>query len=652
MPTTKTAAQERRLSDAAERRRYIRLEYVFPVDVYLKGAADGDKKTFIQAFTRDVSLGGLCLSVTHPTDELVSLVQEAKREFDITIEVPFAKRPVEARVKPAWHELNGPSGRKQLLVGVAYEQINERDKRMIVSRSRRMKWLPRVATFLIVMLVCLLTFAAYQGWSLRERNRQLIERFYKAQETSAVVQRGVDKIDAQYAALTDERAKSEERITRLTTEIAALAVAASDETADLQARLEADLASAETEKRLIEDRLAAIGGAKERTDRLYAGAKEDREALEAATLRNMLQWLATHQNKLTGLVISFEGDPKVRNWAFTYDQALAAQAFLVSGERERAVAVLTFFKERAAKKDGGIMNAYNVLSGAPAEDLVRMGPPLWIGIAAVQYTHRTGDKTFLPLAQSVARWAMGRKDKEGGLTGGSDVTWYSTEHNLDAYALFAMLYRITGKDVYRKESRSTLAWIKEHTYSKKDGGMKRGKGDATIATDTFAWAIAAIGPATLAAEGMDPDDIMRYAEEECAVTASFTRPDGQTVTVAGFDFARARNKPRGGIISTEWTAQMVTAFQVMAAHYELLGDATKAAAYRKKASHYLGELDKMVISSPSPSGQGAGCLPYASQASADTGHGWRTPSGSQTGSVAGTAYTIFAKEGYNPLALQ
>ena len=97
---------------------------------------------------------------------------------------------------------------------------------------------------------------------------------------------------------------------------------------------------------------------------------------------------------------------------------------------------------------------------------------------------------------------------------------------------------------------------------------------------------------------------------------------------------------------------MVTAFQVMAAHYEVLGDAAKASAYRKKAATYLGELDKMVISSPSPSGQGAGCLPYASQPNADTGHGWRTPSGSQTGSVAGTAYTIFAKKDYNPLALE
>ena len=57
----------------------------------------------------------------------------------------------------------------------------------------------------------------------------------------------------------------------------------------------------------------------------------------------------------------------------------------------------------------------------------------------------------------------------------------------------------------------------------------------------------------------------------------------------------------------------------------------------------------MMIVSPSKMGQGEGCLPYASQDNVDTGHGWRAPDGSRTGSASGTIYTIFAKENYNPL---
>jgi hypothetical protein len=96
---------------------------------------------------------------------------------------------------------------------------------------------------------------------------------------------------------------------------------------------------------------------------------------------------------------------------------------------------------------------------------------------------------------------------------------------------------------------------------------------------------------------------------------------------------------------------MVISYRMMADYYAKLGDKAKETEYAAKAELYLNELDKMIISSPSPSGQGAGCLPYASQPNADTGHGWRTPAGPQTGSVSGTAYTIFAKKGYNPLSI-
>ena len=60
----------------------------------------------------------------------------------------------------------------------------------------------------------------------------------------------------------------------------------------------------------------------------------------------------------------------------------------------------------------------------------------------------------------------------------------------------------------------------------------------------------------------------------------------------------------------------------------------------------------MLISSSSASGQGEGCLPYATQDNVDTGHGWMTPQGSHTGSVSGTAYTLFAYYGFNPLELK
>lgn len=635
-----------------ERRQYIRLNSVFPVAIYLK-REDSSEVRHIQAFTHDVSLGGLCLSVNDPGEDLIKIAEHGLVPFDIVIDIPLASRPVEARVRPAWHEIKKLPRHKKLLIGVSYEKIDPRDNARLVGRARRMKWLPRIAVITLIILAGLLAASFYEGYALRERNRELIARFYKAQETSDIYKRSFNKIEERYGILRIELQKNKETIERLNARIADLGTAPPEPSlAAKRAVLEEDLRNAMDEKALIEKRMAAERGKMEEAEVLLAEARQKRRELEEATVKNMYQWLQTHQNKLTGLVMSFEGDPAVKDWAFTYDQSLALQAFLIFKDTGRAVKILSFYQDKAVRKDGGFLNAYNVNSMSPAEDVVRLGPTLWIGIAAAQYTHQTGDRQFLGLAEDVAAWAISIKDREGGLKGGVDVNWYSTEHNLDAYALFNMLYELTGKDIYRKEKDDTLKWIKDNTYSKKDGSMKRGKGDATIATDTLAWAIAAIGADTLLREGMDPDGIMKFAIEHCLVTTAFKRPDGSVVEVRGFDFAKTTNAPRGGVISSEWTAQMVLAFKVMADYYGRLNEPEKAAYYMRMAEDCLAELDKMVISSPSPSGQGAGCLPYASQPGADTGHGWRTPAGAQTGSVSATAYAIFAKKDYNPLSLE
>jgi hypothetical protein len=272
----------------------------------------------------------------------------------------------------------------------------------------------------------------------------------------------------------------------------------------------------------------------------------------------------------------------------------------------------------------------------------------------VQYTKKSKDTSYVRLAEEIASRIIDlqNKDKDGGIRGGPDVEWYSTEHNLDAYAFFNMLYEITGKARYQEAAERVLNWLVRYTYGKTELPVKRGKGDSTIATDTYAWSIAAIGPEKLEKLGMNPDKIMEFAEENCRAEVSFVRPKGQSVKIKGFDFASLRHVARGGIVSSEWTAQMVMAYKIMADFYNKKGMTTKAAAYSAKADEYLLNLSNMIISSPSPSGQGESCLPYATLDYVDTGHGWFTPKGKSTGSVAGTAYALFAYYNYNPLELK
>jgi hypothetical protein len=352
--------------------------------------------------------------------------------------------------------------------------------------------------------------------------------------------------------------------------------------------------------------------------------------------------------------MSFEGDRDIEKWAFTYDQALALQAYTNFSDFERAKKTLDFFQKKAKRIEAGFLNAYYVQDGAPAEYTVHSGPNIWLGIAIVQYTYKSKDRSYMGLAEEIAQSMihLQNQSQDGGIRGGPNIEWFATEHNLDAYAFFNMLYKVTGKPEYISARDKVLNWLVQHTYDKGEIPIKRGKGDSTIATDTYAWSIAAIGPEKLEEIGMNPDMIMEFVEKNCCVEVSFTRPEGRSIKIKGFDFAPQRHLARGGVVSSEWTAQMVLALRIMSDFYYKKGMVAKARSYELKADECLAQLGNMVISSPSPSGQGESCLPYATQDFVDTGHGWMTPKGSRTGSVAGTAYTIFAYYKYNPLELR
>jgi len=368
----------------------------------------------------------------------------------------------------------------------------------------------------------------------------------------------------------------------------------------------------------------------------------------------MYQWLTIHQNPRTGLVMSFEGDSNVDNWAFIYDQSLAAQAYTRFSDFERARKILDFFAKKAKRREGLFFNAYYVNDGSPCEYIVHSGPNIWLGIAILQYTKKAKDSRYLFLAEEIAQAIMQLEDQdnEGGIKGGPGLSWYSTEHNLDAYAFFMMLDQITKQPRYAQSKDKILSWLEKHAYDRPDTPIMRGKGDSTIATDTYAWSIAALGPQRLESLGMNVDKIVDFAEENCGVEVAYARPEGSIVKIKGFDFAAQRHIVRGGVVSSEWTAQMVLALKIMANFYHTKGLIAEARSYELKADEYLIGLCNMIISSPSPTGQGEGCLPYASVDAVDTGHGWITPKGKFTGSVAGTAYTLFAYYNYNPLELQ
>lgn len=603
-------------------------------------------------------------------------------------------------------------------IGLSYVDILPEGRKRIVNYARRLKWAPRAGLAIIVMMmISLITLSLYH-LEVSNQNKVLVTQLVSSSEVKADIAKRLNEIKIRKDMLERSLLKGTEIKRALEAEIESIGEKALQEKGSLEQELEEVLSqqkgledviaklSAEgitpdemaykvTESRLIKlntevelleieisEVMKQAGLEREALDNKIKNLQLENTALknqitidsegeilleeqlarikyssgeiEKASIDKMLGWMKTHQIRRTGLVLSYEGDSSLKDWGFIYDQALASQVFLISGERERAKNVLDFFNERASRSGGLFYNAYDVRTGTPREHIIHSGPNIWIAITACQYVYQTQDIDFLDLAEGIARNMiyLQKKSVDGSIKGGPDVEWVSTEHNLDAYALFMMLYDLTQSEMYIEAAYVTLNWLRTAGYNREEGRFMRGKGDATIATDTFSWSIAALGPDVLAANEMDPDGIMEFAEAECRVETKFYRPEGRSVDIVGFDFAKASHVGRGGIISTEWTAQMVVAFQIMAEYYKKEGISEKERVYNFKAQYYLAQLGKMVISSPSPTGQGQGCLPYASMDDVDTGHGWRVAKGRRTGSVAGTAYYIFAYKGYNPLGFK
>lgn len=632
---------------AAERRRYQRLDHIFPVEFRLLDRQNQPVSPWHQAFTQDICDGGLCLTVNHLEVDTIAFFEDRKNLMSLAINIPIGAESVTATAHPVWLKKVKDEPADQYLIGLSYEKIDPMGNRRILRYASVRRFLKATAIIFSLGLCAGLVLSGFYNIRLRYAKEKLINSLTDKLVQQSILTNGRDTLRSRIDEMKFSLSQSGRKVQKLEKELSS-AAATDREAIETLTR---SLAFSKNEQGTIKNDIAAAMVRQAKAEDEIKTKTEEVSLLEKKILDKLYGWLKVHQNNDTGLLSSFEGDEDISDWGFTYDEALAAIVFTGSGDVASARKIFEFYLNAQKSDSGGFVNAYYASTGEPSEYTAHAGPNIWLGLAVLQYTRKTKDMKYLGLARDIAAWLETIKDSEGGLRGGKSFSWYSTEHNLDAYAFYNLFYSLTKEETYKKEAQKTLQWLNKNAYSKMTGSaVKRGKGDATIATDTYAWSISAIGPQALIEIGMDPDAIMDFAIAHCSVTVDYQKPGGPSVRVQGFDFSKAQHLARGGIISCEWTAQMILAFKVMADHYGRRSESAKAHHYSRLADFYTGELSQMIITSPSPLGQGEFCLPYASAEFSDTGHGWRTPKGNRTGSVAATAYTILAIEDLNPLS--
>ena len=166
--------------------------------------------------------------------------------------------------------------------------------------------------------------------------------------------------------------------------------------------------------------------------------------------------------------------------AFVYDNALAVIALVACGDATNATIIGNALSLAARSdrtfKDGRVRNAYRpgpVREGPPAlpgwwddkqkiwaEDAAQNGTSTgnvaWAALALLTLHQATQQGSYLADAEHLIDWVIANVSTGSGFRGGFhgydpqqvQLTWISTEHNVDVYAAASWLFRLTGERKY------------------------------------------------------------------------------------------------------------------------------------------------------------------------------------------------------------
>lgn len=396
-------------------------------------------------------------------------------------------------------------------------------------------------------------------------------------------------------------------------------------------------------------------------------------------------WLLINRDQVTCLPHSHVGDERFVNWAITYDSAVTALAYIAQGNTADAKRIIDFYIETPnVWRLGGIIEAVNPTNPALGEDWsVRSGSNLWMGIAGFYLYKATGENKYLDFTKKIAEFAGSLQDKDrksfsfGGIRlgplGGENVASdqhlnydinqpsfyeiFATEHNIDAYVLFSLLYEETKQAYYKQTKEEILGWLKRLSYNKKEHRLNRGYRDGSgidtaVATDVFSWGISALGVDIL--DTFEPgfaQNLIGFIENNCICEVSYIKSSEQEkkVFIKGVDFvdqATASSLGRKPIVSIEWTFQLINAYARLESDFNIRHDKKKAVVFGRKRNELIKSILSLAVGTDNTL-----AFPYATEANAAIGHEYKTPAQNNLSAI-GVAYGILVLSGFDPLVVR
>lgn len=220
------------------------------------------------------------------------------------------------------------------------------------------------------------------------------------------------------------------------------------------------------------------------------GAPDGRAATRRA-VRFLQRVVDAYRTTGPRLAQSFQSASGLEDVGFIYDNALTTIALLAAGDVRRARAIGDGYLA-VQEPDGRLRQAYLVAEDPPVPAAnfgligTAVGDMSWSGLALAQLARATGARRYLDGLLLIGTWIQdnaysdtGLGGYEFGLTTGLEG-FKSTEHNIDVYAVFRLIARLTDDDVWLQRAAHAWAFV-ERVWNAEDGFFWTGSNDgATI----------------------------------------------------------------------------------------------------------------------------------------------------------------------------
>ena len=154
------------MKNLLERRKYIRLNSVFPVTFQFILPDESKPKSY-QGFISNVSFDGLCIEVSDLDARAQSCLSIPQVKLQLAINMPLSSQPSVAVAKVAWMKIAQKTFPERYLIGIHYENIDQESKKRIFAYAKKVRNMPRYVTACILALVIATVFSLSSEFKLR-----------------------------------------------------------------------------------------------------------------------------------------------------------------------------------------------------------------------------------------------------------------------------------------------------------------------------------------------------------------------------------------------------------------------------------------------------------------------------------------------------